>query len=311
MLHIVVRSFGGENKKQRPEYYSKTLALASLVRSAQALPAGAAEIVFLNDGPIPAERVRLMEQSGEVVEREDHGLKHSLLSTLRLPTERRWPADDLVWFAEDDYLYQLQAFQALTQAAATLPAAAYFGLYALIGARLPNGRPFDANRVPNDWQDSDPVTIAGHPWRRALSTTSTFGARVGALAADLGMIRLAMRSGSDWDHSTCLMYQGFLPFRSDYLMTTLGNAERYGPPPRRAAIVGLRLALNLYQMVRARRPQARKLLMAADPPLITHLETEHMAVGAEWPQLAREIDQWLRQTTPAPTDRPLERNPIG
>ena len=294
MLHIIVRSYGGENKKERPQYYSKTLALASLIRSALELPHGSSELVFCNDGPMPADRPRLMERFGEVIARPDRGLKDSLLTALDLPRERGWAPDDLVWFAEDDYLYSPSAFPALVAAGAALPSASYFGLYALIGPRLPNGADHpETHRIPPQWAGSEPVLIDGHPWRKALSTTSTFGARVKAIADDRRMTRLAMRSGSDWDHTACLMYQGYQPYPLTSLIGALAERERYGGRLRRAGIFAGRMALGFYQALRSRRAGARKVLMAADPPLITHLETEHMAAGTDWAAVAHETHAWL------------------
>ena len=49
-LRIIYRSYGGENMKDRPPYYGKTLALQSLLRAAEAVDA---DILFMNDGPHP------------------------------------------------------------------------------------------------------------------------------------------------------------------------------------------------------------------------------------------------------------------
>src|SRR5688500_12626991 len=64
-LRIVYRSSEAENTKPRPPYYSKTLALASVLRAVAPLGADA-EIEFVNDGEIPAERLALMEAHGTV-----------------------------------------------------------------------------------------------------------------------------------------------------------------------------------------------------------------------------------------------------
>lgn len=64
-LRIVYRSSESENDKPRPSYYSKTLALASVLRAAESLPVRP-EFVFLNDGDIPPERLALMQTHGTV-----------------------------------------------------------------------------------------------------------------------------------------------------------------------------------------------------------------------------------------------------
>ena len=70
MTHrLVYRSYGGENRKQRPDYYSKVLTLTSFVRAAARLPA--ADIIFLNDGPVPGDRLAIMERFGRVIQLAD------------------------------------------------------------------------------------------------------------------------------------------------------------------------------------------------------------------------------------------------
>lgn len=117
MLHLIYRAYGGENKKGRPVFYSKLLAVASLVRALRQLEPGIAEAIFICDGPMPADRLAVMESAGEVLRRSNLGQKGSMQASLALPLDRKWPAADLVWFAEDDYLYQPHAFQNLLAAA--------------------------------------------------------------------------------------------------------------------------------------------------------------------------------------------------
>jgi hypothetical protein len=37
----------------------------------------------------------------------------------------------------------------------------------------------------------------------------------------------------------------------------------------------------------------RRLLLAADPALCTHLETEHLAAGSDWPGIASDVTDWV------------------
>ena len=289
MLHVVYRSYGGENKKGRPEFYSKLLALLSMVRCLKQLRREQVDLIFLNDGPIPPDRLNIMDKTGEVLARSGLGLKGSLRAALELPTERGWSRDDLVWFSEDDYLYQPRALADLVAAATVFTDASYFGLYALIGSRLPNGETFDdVGRVPGNWVDSVPKLVNGHPWRKALSTTSTFGARVGSIVDDRAMMLVAMKSGGAWDHTTCLMYQGHLPYPVSPLAGSLGDRPKPPFALRRFGIFTARMALNAYQVSRTIRMAERRRLVAADPALITHLETAYMAAGTDWPSVARE-----------------------
>jgi hypothetical protein len=294
MLHVVYRSYGGENRKGRPDYYSKRLALLSFVRSVQQLKPGAAEVIFLNDGPIPEDRLRVMEKSGEVLGRSKLGPRGSMRAALEIPIFRAWPHDHVVWFAEDDYLYQPRALNDLIAAADAYPDASYFALYAAIGARLPNGDRFD-DRVPSKWSGPEIKQVNGHPWHRALSTTSTFGARVKPLLEDQMLMRLAIASRGGWDHTTCLMYQGYTPYPLATLTDWFSNKPKNWA--YRAGIVSARIGLNCYQAVRTLRRPERKLV-APDPALITHMEVPFVAQGTDWQSVAASTQQWMNGDRP-------------
>jgi hypothetical protein len=292
MLHVIYRSYGGENTKGRPAYYSKLLSLVSFIRAFRQLKEGTAEIIFLNDGPIPEDRLRIMERSGEVVARSKLGLRGSWLSTLAIPHLRSWPDDDLVWLSEDDYLYLPHALSNLAAAAGACPDASYFGLYAMIGNRQPNGLP-SVDRVPKRLPAPQTTLVDGHPWRRALSTTATFGARVRPLLEDRSMMKVAIYSGGAWDHTACLMYQGFQPYPMSFLVKSLIDPEATKSWLHRLCIFYARMGLNFYQLVRAPQESKRRCLMAADPALITHVETPFLAQGTDWQSFAASIQQWM------------------
>jgi hypothetical protein len=292
MLHIVYRSYGGENKKGRPDYYSKHLALCSIVRAFRELAPGQAELIFLNDGPIPAERLRTMKRSGEVLARSNLGLKGSWREALALPVDRRWKAGDVVWFAEDDYLYLPYAFRALIAASEALPQADYFGLYAQIGTRQPNDALPGDDRVPRGWQEGEPVLVQGHPWRRALSTTSTFGARVKPLVEDRRMMQLVMKSGGAWDHTTSLIYQGYRPYPLPSLRAQWQDSEANMARTVGATLV--RGALNAYPPLRRLAGVPDRTLVSADPALITHMETAFLSSGTNWQAFAEDMQDWMR-----------------
>jgi hypothetical protein len=293
-LHVVYRSYGRSNAKDRPPFFSKLLALASLVRSAEEARQPV-DLIFLNDGPIPEDLLALMEAVGEVVSRSRLGLRRSYQAGLALPLERGWPDEDLVWLAEDDYLYQARALGDFLAAAAAIPQAAYFALYASIGHRPPEGgKQPDYAPVPARWHDSVPVSVNGHPWRRGLSATSTFGVRMDALREDHGVLALTSYSGGAWDHATCLMYQGLQPFPWRSLGRDLVLAGGGGVVQRakRCAIVPVKAVFNGWSYTRIRRG---RLLYAADPALTTHLESGHLALGTDWAVVARECTVWAAE----------------
>ena len=298
MLHIIYRSYDGENNKDRPAFYSKVVALASCIRAFEGLKAGTAEIIYLNDGPIRAEQIRLMERSGEILACSGLGMKGSMRRALAIPYQRAWPADDLVWFAEDDYLYLPQAFKDLVAAATALPDADYFALYALIDGLLPNGSPSVEYRVrwfPGRWLERRCVAVEDRCWQRALSTTSTFGGRPRAIVEDGLLMKIAMIYGGAWDHTTCMLYQGLCPFPYDSLVEPLRVSRDVKGFFRNAAILAARLGLNGYQNVRRWTGSTPRLLVAPDRALATHLEKQFLALGPDWICVAEDTQRWLTE----------------
>jgi hypothetical protein len=292
MLHIIYRSYGGENTKDRPAYYSKLLSLLSLVRAVEE-HAGRSEIIWLNDGPMPKPRLSVMERSGEVIARVKLGNKGSLRAALSLPETRGWSQDDLVWLAEDDYLYSPAAMNGLHAATEAFPDASYFGLYASIGHRPPEGgiQPEYAP-VPSGWQESEPVLVHGRPWRRALSTCATFGAKAGALVEDRKLFHAALWTGAGWDQTMCLLYQGYQPFTWPLITGHARRAQSVWLRSRGVAIGTIRAALSIYQAARVHSGAPARLLVAPEPSLATHLELNHLALGTDWSQVAEDTRRW-------------------
>lgn len=295
MLHVIYRSYGGENTKGRPEYYSKRLCLASFVRAAAQIPSDL-EIIYLNDGPIPEDCLELMRGTGEILTGDHMGLRLSMKTALALPAQRGWAPGDLVWFAEDDYLYLPEALLELRAACQTFDDAGYFGLYALIGNIEPNGEPSEDDRIPARLSEEE-RQVNGRRWRRALSTTSTFGARVAAIAEDRAMMAAAMACGGAFDHTTCLAYQGYRPYPLSHLTKAFKNGG--GGLWRRAAVAAARAGFNLYFELYWLSTSGPKTLVAPDPALVTHVQTANLAKGTHWNLLAHDTQEWLdtRATT--------------
>lgn len=290
MIHFVYRSYGGENAKGRPPYYSKNLALASFVTAATAVEG---EIVFLNDGPVAAEKRALMQRVGEVVDLPGGpvGMRASYTAALRLAAERRWPDTDLVYFCEDDYLHLPDAFVALAAAAEAIRQASYFALY---GSTPRHANPLEfpgGYRMPSTWPAQPEVTVGGNTWVNAMSTASTFGARIGPFREDSGIFRQCMYPFRNrfLDHETCVVYQGQLPYRGkevisglhDYPATGWGRLRRYGLTP-------FRLGLNARALSRRRQPH---WLYTADPNLACHLADGVMTPGRDWAAAAAEVQE--------------------
>lgn len=290
-LHVVYRSCSAENKKSRPSYYTKDLALHSMLRAAERLSVPC-DMTFVNDGAIPRARLNVMQEAGEVLNFEGLGCEGSMRAALDVIARRSYGKDDIVYLSEDDYLYKASAFAQLCAVAECAPEVNYFGLYASLGPRGRDDKSqlIDAH-VPRRWKAAAPRSVDGQIWSRGLSTTSSFGARPAALKRDILLMRVVMRSGGAWDHTTCLMYQGFLPFSWARLTQHFGPGTRWRNKLRSAAI---RAAMNGLQLTRQMALARRHLLLAADPPLATHLESDHLAVGTDWKAVAADCEDWVR-----------------
>ena len=275
-LHIVYRSTGSENRTSRPEFYSKLLALKSLLRSAAAC-ASPVHFVFLNDGPVPRDRHDLMASSGEIVDRAGLGSSvGSFQETLRQVDAQGWPEDDLVYLVEDDYLHVLDALPALLDAARAIPDASYFALYIYLSI---------------DWRRAQHFQVGDRPWLSAESTTGTFAARIGALRADRWIHRIAYRADGGWDRDACLSYGGIRPYRWSGIAAGLAGSE-----PGSAQTVERRLkratAQSLLNLSAVRRAFARHLLVAPQPDLATHMTLPWLSPGVDWEAVAREVSEW-------------------
>ncbi len=178
-LHIFYRSTGGDNKKNRPPYYSKMLCLMSFLRAFERVR-GRAEITFVNDGPMPDDRLVIMERYGKIVSFPGLGNSPSYRETLALAVAL--PPDSLVYFAEDDYLYTPQALEKLLAAFDEIPAAEYVTLFDHMDRYT---RSDDSRRGY-----SRLYLAGGLHWRTVESTCMTFGARVRTLRSDAWIHRL-------------------------------------------------------------------------------------------------------------------------
>jgi hypothetical protein len=293
-LHLVYRLYGGENRKGRPPFYSKQLALASALRAAQVAQA---DFVVLADGTIPDHLQEMVTDRAQVVYLVDGpvGMRKSFIAGLKYPDVAGWPDDDLVYFCEDDYLHEENSFARLIEAAIQITWASYFALYASTPQHpvLWPGLPYFE---PADWIARPPAQVHDHRWVNVPSTASTFGARVGALRRDRGIMRQALVPYRTryLDHEMHLVHQGRLPYSASELFL--------GPKPTRfrtgLAELGANIILTPFRMAYNARAFTRRknphLLYAADPNLASHLETAFMAEGLDWARQARDTEEWAR-----------------
>ena len=292
--HLVYRSYGGENRKRRPHYYSKLLTLTSFVRAATQLPQ--ADITFVNDGPVPADRLSIMERFGRVVQlaEKPQGMRASYRAALLLSTTEPWPDDDVVSYVEDDYLFTENAFLALAEATSQLSQASYFTMY---GNRPDYSDPdvTIAYSLPRHWAPAPDLRAGGRVWFNLAAITSTFSARVGALRTDLPVFFACMRPFRKrlLDHETCLIYQGYVPYHGRELL--LGLPGDFVPSMRgvvrTVVLVPFRVALNRL----ARRRRAANLLYALTPNEATHLEHPVISADRDWEAVAIEVTRWASE----------------
>jgi hypothetical protein len=290
-LHIVYRSHGGENAKSRPPYYSKLLGLASVVRAVRESGVSP-HVVYWNDGPIPGDRLEVMRATGEVVQIDGGSNRRSYRAALQMAARSEWDDADLVWLMEDDYLYQPQAFRMLAEGAAALPDADYLSMYGreALDVASPRRAPRGYGRL-GAVDVPDPVHVGGATWFRGVSTTSTFGVRLGVLREDCALLRALPYTGGGWDHTTCLTVQGLQPFswaeiREELLPVGELPVSQWPASVARGLV---RTGVNL----RSRRSPARcRRLYLCDPVCAVHVELSALACATDWSSVAADTRAW-------------------
>ena len=303
-MRIAYRSCDADNGKPRPPFFSKSLALASLLRAAQALPEPPS-IVFLNDGPIARERLAVMENFGDVRPiRKGGSASRTYREMLAVVADEPGPDHELIWFAEDDYLYLQDGLHRLSQAATARPDVNYFMIYG--SKSLDIGRSDRHMAVLSeggaDHPDATVDEIDGVAWFRLASTTSTFGVRRGALREDVRLLRFCALTGGSWDSATCRSLQGFRPHRPGTLREDLlpFGKRPIGEWPKsvaRGAVRALAIPLSMRSAAR------RRVLLGSDPEHALHMEafTEPphpittRTSKIDWPSVAQDAAEWARE----------------
>jgi hypothetical protein len=209
-VRVVYRYAAGGNFKARPPYFSKELALASFVRACRAAE-GRAHVTFLVDGDLPPHVGGTMDAAGEVVRgafgsnRESY--RHAMTLARSMPVR-----EPLLWFAEDDYLYEPGSLVSLLAAADAVPEASWFALSGPTPpVMLEMRRAQGPVRVPPLARPGGVADVEGRAWHRIDSTTSTFGGRTSVVARDERLMRAVPFTGAAWDRTTCLTVQGHHP----------------------------------------------------------------------------------------------------
>lgn len=292
-LHVLYRSFGGENQKGRPSYYSKRLSLISFLRSVQGVPG--LDVTFVNNGPVPADRLVLMQRSGaRVLQIEAPTSRVSFRYALKRAIASDWADDDVVYFVEDDYLHAPDALARLDAAVRALPEVSYFLTYGATRTSPLGSLEHYEECTPKNWQPREDRVVDGQLWRPALAPTSTYAARVGAVRQDYGIFlqsHLPYRNHY-LDLQGGLVTQGYEPYRWDRLAREVVGLVPGGVKARVRAIgeAPFKVAFNLRAH---RRPGRRRLMFVAEPNLATHLETEFISPGRDWETVAKDAQRFF------------------
>jgi hypothetical protein len=285
VLYRYTESLGS---KPRPEYFSKMLALRSFVRAMAPVQDHVA-VTFLVDGTVSDEVAALMAATGEV--RRGHWCSNRASYAEQLRVARGLSAQ-LVWFAEDDYLYTHDSLASLVGAVRELPDVPWFALSGptplhrlelrRAQSAVPLPRPRHRDSEPS-WRDP-----AGRPWRRIDSTTSTFGGRPGTIRRAYWLLRLCPWTGAAWDRTTCLAIQGATPYPWRHVLRDLLPAST----PRRHRVLRVcwrvltRVAVNLAALTQRHR---RHVLIAPPAPLVGHMDLPYESDPERWDALASDL----------------------
>jgi hypothetical protein len=291
-LSILYRTHPGENRKQRPAWYSRQLALMSLRRALERADVEQT-FTFVADGGLPQELLPLVRPTDGVARIRGGSAASSFRRAIdvALVAAESDPDDTFYWLAEDDYLYVPGAIEALLTAVGHFEEASYFTLY------KPDDSAWFETHKSQPAATVPPLVRAQPPdgdvrWRRVSHTTSTLGLRRATLLEDAALLKLGTTPGSPFDAATWHTLQGIPPYPWRYLFHDLdgywrprGVAKVFGKPPMRAVV-------NLAAERRASRRE--RVLIAPSSDLAMHLETDVMPAGTMWQEHARDCLASLR-----------------
>jgi hypothetical protein len=206
-MHITAfyRTFDGDNTKPRPPYYSKRLAFESFLLSWRQLPAAMRRLVVVVNSPrVPPSMASLVEAYADEVRHVSVvGNSRSYLAALGM--SRDVPDDELIYHAEDDYLYHADALPELVAAAERLPGVDYFTLYDHADRYT---RTDDAKLAHRTM-----VALGGNRhWRACESTCMTYAARARTLRRDTYLHRVFSIRPLPHDRLLWRATQGIGPF---------------------------------------------------------------------------------------------------
>jgi hypothetical protein len=215
-IHVVLRTSGRTqtlNGGIRPPWFSKELVFANLRATVD--NASSVHVLFDGDSPPPyltraAPRVtveRFRGGSGDA----------SFQYQVEFALAQGWPADDILYLLEDDYLHA-PGWPRVLREGISVADAAYVTLYDHMDRYDPPGG-------TGSYLSRVIVTASAH-WRTAPSTTNTFATLVGTLRRDL-LLQLA-HGNADHEKFVALAAQGSglvssIPGYSTHCILVLGS----------------------------------------------------------------------------------------
>lgn len=184
-VNFIYRSVPGDSKSAvRPDYFDKKHCLISFIHAVKSLPEeNRGELIFLNDGDIDASIKEIMGSVNSTIETLGGiGNSRSLRFAHEKAVIQSWLEEDLVYFAEDDYLYRVEAFLALIHAAEDISEAHYFTLY-------DHPDRYERNDDINGGKSKIYISRDLH-WRTVESTCQSYGARLKSFKKDAWIHKL-------------------------------------------------------------------------------------------------------------------------
>lgn len=269
-IWVLYRVTGGENKKPRPEWFSKALCAASIndaIAYARARELAVISVAFhdSSSGPLAADlqaQVARFDRQFSISGGSSSKSWRRLLGVVDASIP--FADEDILYFVEDDHLHHVESLDFLATGAAD-----YRFLYS---------------------RDSEFEPLSPVGWRNCVSGVTSFATTGHIYRADRFMLKLFSGAGAAWDNLTCRVLSGQAKsvLRSEQAVpaTVAGDDGRLRHHPlmrknfRRAwRFVGLGWALI----------QAPRTLQCAMPNLAAHCELRELPEGLDWENIAADV----------------------
>jgi hypothetical protein len=276
MLHVVLRVSPQTNGKSRPDWFSKSVCVKSvLLASRQATAVGlSTRVIVLADVKLgfqwSPELRELFDYVDSLVLIKGGSASKSWRAASRYAKSRlNLAPGDLVYFAEDDHLHARNAFE-------TLPGPR--------GYRFLYSSPEDLPSTETE------VQVGRRAWVKIGSGVSSFVVSGEDLRRDYWMLQFFSFSGPGWDEVTCRALGGGA---RNHLLT--GWSYYFGPYREldhnswRGFLSATRRSFFRAAAEMASLLRPRSDIWGLNPPAAAHAEIEYLPVRGDWGALANEV----------------------